>query len=131
MDDLSSNLTEIYSGKDFKWCLLDRDVPVAVLGLSQVNKMMKTAEIGYQVNAKYRKEGIGKKAAAALIRKVFKESDIRKLIAIISDTNIPSCKIVESLGFQQEGLLRKHFLINGKAIDERIYGLLKNEFLDY
>ena len=76
-----------------------------------------------------RNQGHGFDMAKALISKLFSQTDLRKLIALISDNNIPSYKIVEKLGFQKEGLLRSHFLIEGEEVDERIYGLLKKDFI--
>jgi ribosomal-protein-alanine N-acetyltransferase len=128
MNNYSQDLKEVYSGKDFKWAIIDNKEILALLGISQVNKMMKTAEIGYQVSPKYRRKGIGLIAVDELVKLVFTETDLRKLVATIADANIPSCKIVEKLGFKQEGLLRKHFIINGIETDERIYGLLREEF---
>lgn len=127
MDNFSVNLAEVYSAKGLKWVITQDEKILAVLGISQINKMMKTAEIGHQVNPKLRGMGIGTKAVFALINHVFANSDLRKLIATISDNNIPSCKIVEKIGFKQEGLLRKHFLINGQERDERLYGILRGE----
>lgn len=129
MNDFTANMDEIYSGKGFKWAIFHEEEILSILGLSQINKMMKTAEISYQVNPKFRGMGIGTKAVFSLVKYTFENSDLRKLIATIADRNIPSCKIVEKIGFKQEGLLRKHFLIQDREVDERFYGLLRNEFL--
>lgn len=128
MSSFETRLEKLYSGNDFKWGIFSEEDLLAIVGLSSINKMMKTAEIGYQVNPKMRKRGIGTSAVNNLVRLIYKETDLRKLIAMVAFENKPSCKILEKLGFKQEGLLRKHFLIGGKEVDERIYGLLKGEF---
>ena len=127
MRGFTTNMDEIYSGKGFKWVITHEGEILSILGLSQINKMMRTAEIGYQVNPKFRGMGIGTKAVFTLIKYTFENSDLRKLIATIADKNIPSCKIVENVGFKQEGLLRKHFLIQGREVDERFYGIFRDE----
>ena len=130
MNDFTTNMDEIYSGKDFKWVISHQGEILSVLSLSQINRMMRTAEVGYQVNPKFRGIGVGTKAVFTLAKYLFENTDLRKLVATIADGNIPSCKIVEKVGFRQEGLLREHFLIGGKEVDERFYGLLRNEFLE-
>ncbi|MDP7322245.1 MAG: GNAT family protein [Bacteriovoracaceae bacterium] len=128
MNGCSSDFNEIYSGKDIKLVLVESNEILALVGLSQINKMMKTAEIGYQVSPHHRNKGIGTKAVNNFINMIFSKTDLRKVIATIADGNLPSCKVVENIGFIQEGLLRKHYLVNGIETDERIYGLLRSEY---
>lgn len=128
-DSYSSSLDQIYDGKDRKWIILQDDIVLSLLGLTSINKMMKTAEIGYQVNPKMRRQGIGAKAVHTLVKTVFDFTDIRKVTATISHANIPSRRIVEKVGFKQEGLLRKHFIIQGNEVDEAVYGIFKDEIL--
>ncbi len=124
----SYDLRDIYSGKDIKLAFVEDNQILALVGLSQINKMMKTAEIGYQASPEHRGKGIGTKVVNEFVNMVFTMTDLRKILATIADENIPSCKIVEKVGFVQEGLLRKHYLINGNETDERIYGLLRSEY---
>lgn len=130
MNSYSSSLDDVYDGNDRKWIILKDDVVLSILGITDINKMMKTAEIGYQVNPNMRRQGIGTDAVYALVKTVFDSTDIRKLTAIISHANIPSRKIVEKIGFKQEGMLRKHFLIQGNEVDEAVYGIFKDEVLN-
>jgi len=127
MAGFSSNLDELYTGKDFKWAIIDEQSILSLIGISQVNKMMKTAEIAYQVSPNHRGQGLGTKIVQEFVKYVLQNTDLRKIVATIADSNIPSCKVVERAGFKQEGLLRKHFLINGIPTDERVYGLLREE----
>jgi len=62
------------------------------------------------------------------VDKVFAETTLRKLIAMVHDQNQASCRVLEKLGFQEEGLLREHYVISGEARDEVLYGLLRREW---
>ena len=53
---------------------------------------------------------------------------LRKLPAYVHDKNLASCKVLQKLGFTQEGLLREHYLINGVPENELLFGLLKREW---
>ena len=129
MDTLSSNLEELYSGKDFKWAIVKDNILLSHVSLKEVNAMMKTASIGYQVNPKYRNQGIGLQSVYLLVSTVFAKTNIRKLTASIADENVGSYKIVEKIGFKQEGLLRKHYIINEQEVDERFYGIFRHELV--
>jgi RimJ/RimL family protein N-acetyltransferase len=87
-----------------------------------------TAEIGYIVGAEHHGRGLATSALRTLIARVFAETRVRKLIAMIHAENIASTRVAEKLGFKQEGLLREHYLIEGKPADELLYGLLRPEF---
>jgi RimJ/RimL family protein N-acetyltransferase len=86
------------------------------------------AEIGYGISEAYHARGIGTAAVAMLVHKVFAETQMRKLIAFVRDENLPSCRLLEKLGFQREGLLREHYIINGHPENEVLFGLLKREW---
>lgn len=129
MPHFETNLNEVYSGKSFKWVIVEEGNVLAVLGMSQINRMMKTAEVSYQVNPKFRRQGIGTIALKALLKTIFENTDLRKLTALVADKNVVSCKLVEKVGFVNEGLLRKHFIINDAICDMRFYGVLREDIL--
>lgn len=93
-----------------------------------LNRIMLTAEIGYTVAPKSRSKGVATGAIRIVANKVFSETPIRKLIAYVHDKNLHSRNALEKVGFKMEGLLREHYLINGKPADEAIYGLLRTDF---
>ena len=124
----SSDLSLIYKTNDFRWFgRLDGNV-VSNISLKNINEMMKTAEIGYGVGPEWQNKGVGKKTVKLLMDKVFSITDLRKIYAYVHIENKPSCCLLESLGFQKEGLLREHYMLNGKAVDQVFYGLLKDEW---
>ena len=67
-------------------------------------------------------------AVRMLVDKVLAETALRKLVAYVHDQNRASCRVLEKLGFRQEGFLREHYIINGKPENEIVYGLLKSEW---
>ncbi|SQA98850.1 Uncharacterised protein [Cedecea neteri] len=58
----------------------------------------------------------------------FAEVGIRKLVATVTAGNIPSKKVLEKVGFQQEGTLRENYWLNERWQDDWIFGLLAREF---
>ena len=88
--------------------------------------MEKVAEISYYVDYAYHKMGI----ASALVS--FAISDCSRigknyLLAILLGTNKPSIALLEKFNFKQWGLFPKIVSLNGKQIDQVIYGLEINK----
>jgi RimJ/RimL family protein N-acetyltransferase len=48
-----------------------------------------------------------------------------KITAHVFVHNHASARVLEKCGFEQEGLLRKHYLKDGKYLDARLYSLLR------
>ena len=104
-------------------------VPIGNVSLKNINFTMLTAEIGYTVGEKYHRKGYGTLMVSKFLEELFQKSELRKIVAYVHADNIASQKLLERLGFVKEGLLRAHFVINGKPCDEILYGLLKKEFI--
>lgn len=87
------------------------------------------AEFGYVMSDEsYRKQGLMKEAADRLIKYGFEDMNIHRIEAFASPANTPSVKILEGLGMKYEGLMREHFLTNGKHEDSACYSILKQEY---
>ena len=86
------------------------------------------AELGYLIGREYRGRGIITRAIAVACGFAFKTWDLVKVTAQVFEFNHASVKVLESNGFQKEGVLRNHAKKNGNFIDSIQFGLLKEEF---
>lgn len=87
------------------------------------------AEIGYGIRKEEDKnKGYMKEAILPIIRYGFTEMNLNRIEALISPLNTPSRRLLEGMGFTQEGLLREHYCKNGILEDSLMYGLLRKEF---
>ena len=112
----------------FFWFVnLDNNI-VGNISLQNINKTMLTVEIGYAIAASSRSKGLATAAVKLLTQKVFALTPLRKLIAMVHEDNVASQKLLEKIGYRQEGLLREHFLVNGEPANEIIYGILRRDF---
>lgn len=57
----------------------------------------------------------------------FRRLRLRRVTAMIAEDAATAIKLVQRLGFQQEGLLRRALLRGGKGLDVHVYGLLTEE----
>ena len=60
-----------------------------------------------------------------MCRHAFEEFGLVKITAHVFPHNPASARVLEKCGFQQEGLLRKHFLKDGKFVDALLFALFK------
>jgi ribosomal-protein-alanine N-acetyltransferase len=128
LESEGSDLADLKEHQTYRWFIEhDRDV-VGNVTLKNISHSMGYAEIGYGVAEKHHRRGIATAAVRLMVEKVFSETRLRKLVAFVHDKNQPSRRVLEKLGFQAEGLLREHYLINGKAADEILYSVLKHEW---
>lgn len=89
-----------------------------------------TGYLGYWICEKYWRKHYATEAIKAILKLAFKKLKLRRVEATILEYNIPSQKLLEKIGFKQEGLRRKARKIKatGKISSEYIYGLLKEDF---
>jgi ribosomal-protein-alanine N-acetyltransferase len=122
------DLSDLKKYETYRWFVeLNEDV-VGSVSLKNISHSMGYAEIGYGIAQKHHSRGIATAAAKLVVEKVFSETALRKLMAFVHDKNQPSRRVLEKLGFKQEGFLREHYVINRKPVNEILYSVLKHEW---
>lgn len=83
------------------------------------------AHVSYAVAAEYWRQGVVTVAMKMAISRVFKEfPDLVRLEALVEVENKGSQRVLEKVGFQKEGLLRKYGYCKGGIRDMFVYGFL-------
>lgn len=85
-------------------------------------------ELGYWLIPEVHGEGYGKESVSLVIDYVFRVYAHPAVGAGAYDFNEASRGLLESLGFTEEGRIRKDRFIDGKYIDMIQYGLLRREW---
>ncbi len=102
---------------------------VGSIALKNASSTMLYGEIGYHVGESFSGKGFATEIVRQFANLVFAKTPIRKLYAYVAETNIASAKVLAKVGFAQEGLLRQHYLILGKPVNQQFFGLLRGEVL--
>jgi RimJ/RimL family protein N-acetyltransferase len=123
-----SDLGDLKKHESYRWFIALESHLVGSVSLKNISHSMAYAEIGYGVAQAHHRRGIATAAVGLLMRKVFTETALRKLMAFVHDKNQASRRVLEKLGFRKEGLLLEHYLINGRPENEILYSLLKREW---
>lgn len=85
------------------------------------------AELGYWLAKPYWGRGIMTDVIKAVSRYTFETMGYEKLIAHVFSFNSASARVLEKSGFEIEGYLKKHRIKNGKFVDSKLYGLLRDQ----
>jgi RimJ/RimL family protein N-acetyltransferase len=81
-------------------------------------------EFGVSVLKEYWENGIGEELIKYLINWSKDSGIIRKINLRVRTDNTPGIKLYKKLGFLEEGIVKRDFLINGKFYDSLLMGLL-------
>lgn len=93
-----------------------------------LNFRNRSAEIGYVVAPSARGKAFGREAVALLLCFLFGGLGLNKAYAQTASFNAASIKLLESLGFHRDGVLREHHLFEGKLHDDGIYSILARDW---
>lgn len=97
---------------------------VGTIGFWRLEKEHFRGEIGYLLHPAQQGKGLMKEALAAVLHYGFAEMKLHSVEAITAPENTSSRKLLEALGFVQEGQLRENYYYNGEFLDSIIYSLL-------
>ena len=106
-----------HSGSVIGTCLLFRFEPASA-----------RAEIGYVLGQRHWGCGYMREALTTLLAFAFNELALRRLEAEVDPRNAASDRLLRSLGFTHEGLLRQRWVMKGEVKDANVYGLLRHEW---
>lgn len=86
-----------------------------------------SCKLGYKLDERHWSMGYMTEALREGVRIVFDELKLHRIIAEIMPENERSIRLMERLGFVNEGLQRKIYYINGKWEDHILFSLLSSE----
>lgn len=85
-------------------------------------------EIGYSLGREWWGQGYARRATEAVLEFGFNELELRRIEATVMSGNLRSRRLLERVGFKEEGLLRQYKLARGVPMDFWIFGLLRGEW---
>jgi ribosomal-protein-alanine N-acetyltransferase len=85
------------------------------------------ATLGYWMGEPYAGKGYMTRAVRAACAYAFEKRGFHRIEAACLPTNEPSKRLLERVGFKQEGYARSYLNINGQWRDHLLYALLEND----
>lgn len=85
---------------------------------------------GILLDKRFWRQGYGTEAARLLLWYVFVDLGFNRLKSDTHMRNEASWRFQESLGFVREGVMRQDKYIHGEYVDDVLYGMLRDEYLE-
>lgn len=132
--DYAQNILQGFVRHDLlNWIVADAgsDDMIGTATLYEINPQHARAGLGYALMPAFWGKGLAKESATLALCYGFLELGLHRIEADTEPNNSRSIRVLESLGFQREGLLRERFRHPDGIQDSLIFGLLKTEWLAY
>ena len=97
-------------------------------GFFDIDRSNCCAEISYCLKSGLWGQGIMTEAVDAMLRFGFEDYGFNRIVAKVIKGNAGSIKVLQKLGFVQEGILRESLYKNGQYHDLIVFSILKSEY---
>jgi len=108
----------------------ENNVLIGDIGLHFIDIEEKQVEIGFTLDKNYQGKGYATESLMHVIDYLFNSLNKHRIIASIDPENLKSISLVERLGFRKEAHFIKSLFINGEWVDDLVFALLKDEWLE-
>jgi ribosomal-protein-alanine N-acetyltransferase len=117
----------------FRWGIIHRldNKLIGRTGLISLDPVHEKAEIGYALSSEYWNKGIITEATSEIIKYGFMELGLNRIEGRCNYNNVGSSRVMEKMGMVYEGTLRQQLKIKGKFLDQKLYSILKSDFLSH
>ena len=114
------------SNKNQSFAIVSKDEKALVGKISyfNFNPLNRSAELGLLIDPDQQKNGYATDALKILIKFLFRSFGLNKVYAQTSEKNKAAVKLLESLAFNKDGILRDHYFLNGEFQNGLIYSFL-------
>ena len=113
-----------------RWILVEKsnNQQLGTCGFHCWDRTNNIAEIGYDLWHEYWGQGYMKEGLISAIESGFNNMALNRINAFVALENINSIKLLEKLGFKNEGVYRDKHLFRGKYYDHYSFSLLKRDW---
>lgn len=128
---IDTHEADFESGKSviFAICLKESGDLAGAIGLG-ISASHKQAELGYWIADSHWGQGLATEAAMEVLAYGFSELKLNRIHAHHMTDNPGSGKVMQKLGMDFEGTLKKHVTKWGQNKDLAMYGILRNNWLE-
>ena len=107
--------------------LKDRQGVIGTAGFNTYQKNQ-SANLGYDLHVDYWNKGYITEALSEIVNFGFETLEVNRIEAAVMQGNIASERVLEKLGFTNEGVLEEQMYWNNRHYDMTIFSLLKENY---
>ncbi len=117
--------------RSIRWGIIHKENEklIGTMGYDGIQIKNKRADIGYDINLNYWRQGFATEAIDEIIKFGFDKLGLNRIGAVVYPDNIASLNLLNKIGFSKEGLLREYIIQNNRERDTIVLSLLKKEYL--
>ncbi|WP_020390021.1 GNAT family N-acetyltransferase [Kribbella catacumbae] len=97
------------------------------IGLNTFDNL-RQADLGFTLAPAYQGKGYATEAVGALLEHLFTERDLHRVSAECDARNVSSARLLERVGFQQEGFRPEYSWFKNEWTDDLLFGLLQRNW---
>jgi len=112
----------------FRWMVECEGRLIGTVSVRELSRFHGRVEVGYMLREAYHGRGLGTRAAAAVVARLFDWPFLHRVWLTTATDNLASQGVARKLGFVLEGVMRGHYLIEGRRKDQQVWGLLRPEW---
>jgi [ribosomal protein S5]-alanine N-acetyltransferase len=110
--------------------LVGREEPIGFLHLALIERAHRRCRLGIVIGEKdLWGRGYGHQAVVQAADHAFDVLELDRITAEVLADNTRSARLLESVGFAREGVMRESIYRDGQRVDELIFGLLRHEWI--
>ncbi|SFC74658.1 GNAT family N-acetyltransferase [Butyrivibrio sp. YAB3001] len=119
----------ISSGQSVHFAIVDEnDEYLGTISLKEIDLENENAEYAIVLRKKAQGNGIATEATRLVLDAAFKKYCLHRVYLTVLADNKSAIKLYERCGFKLEGEFREHLKINGKYVNWKWYGILRQDF---
>jgi len=118
--------------RGMRWAIAPVDAPdhlIGTCGFNYWNRENSRAEIGYDLAQSFWGRGLMVEALRPMLGFGFEQMGLNRIEADVTVGNEASARVLDKLGFREEGLLRQRGYWKGAYHDLRFFGLLRADWV--
>jgi len=127
---LTAEYNMAMQGTLFRFWLYRKSAPTEIIGTVSIRDIKRhyrqSCLLGYKLGEQYFHQGYATEALREIIRIIFDELLLHRISAQVMTDNKPSIRLMERLGFVNEGIERKVFYLHGVWTDHIRYSLISS-----
>ena len=114
------------SGRAIQWllCLHKDQTLIGAIGLSDIDRIHRHAELGYWIGKPWWNQGYATEACRALLHYTFEELRLHRVYAHHFTRNPASGKVLQKIGMTWEGKLKEHVIRWQRFEDLELFGII-------
>ena len=127
---VASRRLRFASGQGIRWAIARKEDNrvIGSCGYSNWVGDWRKAELGYELGSAWWGQGIMTECLAEVLRYGFHRMDLNRVEAMVMPGNDASVRVLQKLGFTEEGLLREFGIWKDQVQDLRLFSLLAREW---